>query len=96
MPRYNAILEFMNFALLMITFCLCLACQFLLSFMLNSKITNPSKKDQTLDALGPYEIVFMVFAAGFVLNEYSQAMENGWTIYVANVRQFRLSPLMTH
>ncbi|EJD07018.1 receptor-activated Ca2+-permeable cation channel [Fomitiporia mediterranea MF3/22] len=65
-PKYGAILEFLNFVLLMLTFCLCL-----------------SQRD--FMQLGIWEIVFIVFAFAFLLEEYAQAREHGWGIYIASM-----------
>ncbi|KAH8112747.1 receptor-activated Ca2+-permeable cation channel [Phellopilus nigrolimitatus] len=65
-PKYGAILEFLNFVVLMLTFCLCLS-------------------NQDFDKLGKWEGVFIVFALGFVLEEYAQAREHGWSIYIASM-----------
>ncbi|KAI0671407.1 hypothetical protein C8Q78DRAFT_1028773 [Trametes maxima] len=65
-PKYGAILEFLNFALLLTTFLLCL-----------------SKKDA--DAMNTFEIVFIIFASAFALEEYTASKEHGWTIYIANL-----------
>ncbi|KAI0042867.1 hypothetical protein FA95DRAFT_1609847 [Auriscalpium vulgare] len=65
-PKYGAILEFLNFACLLITFILCL-----------------SYRD--VNALHPFEVLFLVFAAAFALEEYTASMEHGWGIYIANM-----------
>ncbi|KAI0360223.1 hypothetical protein OH77DRAFT_1565833 [Trametes cingulata] len=65
-PKYGAILEFLNFALLLTTFLLCL-----------------SKKD--MHTMNGFEIIFIVFAAAFALEEYTASKEHGWTIYIANL-----------
>ncbi|KAI0267672.1 hypothetical protein BC834DRAFT_54466 [Gloeopeniophorella convolvens] len=65
-PRYGAILEFLNFACLLVAFVLCLTYQ-------------------DLNALHPFEILFIVFAAAFALEEYTASIEHGWGIYIANM-----------
>ncbi|KAJ7773071.1 receptor-activated Ca2+-permeable cation channel [Mycena metata] len=65
-PRYGAILEFLNFACLLLTFVLCLSNQD------HAKLTF-------------WEVVFIVFAAAFTLEEYTAATEHGWIIYIANM-----------
>ncbi|KAI8980049.1 hypothetical protein BD414DRAFT_493449 [Trametes punicea] len=65
-PKYGAILEFLNFALLLTTFLLCL-----------------SNKD--MQTMNGFEIVFIIFAAAFALEEYTASKEHGWTIYIANL-----------
>ncbi|KAJ8078670.1 hypothetical protein PM082_012953 [Marasmius tenuissimus] len=65
-PRYGAILEFLNFALLLVTFVLCL-----------------SNKDPL--SMNFWELLFILFAAAFALEEYTAATEHGWIIYIANM-----------
>ncbi|KAL1940266.1 hypothetical protein VTO73DRAFT_9218 [Trametes versicolor] len=65
-PKYGAILEFLNFALLLTTFLLCL-----------------SNKD--MNAMNVFEVVFIVIASAFALEEYTASKEHGWTIYIANL-----------
>ncbi|KAH9972144.1 hypothetical protein BGW80DRAFT_1474791 [Lactifluus volemus] len=65
-PRYGAILEFLNFACLFVTFILCL-----------SRKRSPP--------LHNYEILFIIFAAAFALEEYTTSIEHGWGIYIANM-----------
>ncbi|KZT18116.1 hypothetical protein NEOLEDRAFT_1080972 [Neolentinus lepideus HHB14362 ss-1] len=65
-PKYGAILEFINFALLLLTFILCLSKQD------TQKITN-------------FEVIFIVFALAFTLEEYTASKEHGWQIYIANM-----------
>ncbi|KAI5119644.1 hypothetical protein M0805_009005 [Coniferiporia weirii] len=65
-PKYGAILEFLNFMILMLTFCLCLS-------------------NQDFDHLGKWEGAFIIFALAFVLEEYAQAREHGWGIYMASM-----------
>ncbi|KAJ6513410.1 receptor-activated Ca2+-permeable cation channel [Mycena sanguinolenta] len=65
-PKYGAILEFLNFACLLITFVLCLS--------------NQDHAQMTF-----WEVVFIIFAAAFTLEEYTAATEHGWIIYIANM-----------
>ncbi|EED84303.1 predicted protein [Postia placenta Mad-698-R] len=75
-PRYGAILEFLNFALLLTTFLLCLS-------------------NQQVERLTAFEIVFIIFATAFTLEEYTASKEHGWgtvltddvikTVYIANM-----------
>jgi hypothetical protein len=65
-PRYGAILEFLNFALLLVTFVLCLSYK-------------------NLDAPHPFEILFIIFAVAFALEEYTASRQHGWIIYIANM-----------
>ncbi|KAI0300759.1 hypothetical protein BC826DRAFT_1096100 [Russula brevipes] len=66
-PRYGAILEFLNFALLLIVFVLCL------------------RANKDLNALHPFEVLFIIFAVAFALEEYTASIEHGWGIYMANM-----------
>ncbi|KAL5526362.1 hypothetical protein ACEPAF_8085 [Sanghuangporus sanghuang] len=59
-PKYGAVLEFLNFVVLMLTFWLCLSYQ-------NAK------------HFGTWEGIFVVFALAFLLDEYAQAREHGWS-----------------
>ncbi|PFH52912.1 hypothetical protein AMATHDRAFT_138783 [Amanita thiersii Skay4041] len=65
-PKYGAILEFLNFALLLITFVLCLF-------------------NRDVNRLNTWEVVFIIFAAAFTLDEYTASNEHGWIIYIANM-----------
>ncbi|KAJ6577224.1 receptor-activated Ca2+-permeable cation channel [Mycena capillaripes] len=65
-PKYCGILEFLNFACLLITFVLCL-----------------SNQDPTQVTF--WEVVFIVFATAFTLQEYTASTEHGWIIYIANM-----------
>ncbi|KAI0077860.1 hypothetical protein K474DRAFT_1661071 [Panus rudis PR-1116 ss-1] len=65
-PKYGAILEFLNFTALLLTFLLCLS-------------------NRDLHYMTPFEIVFIVFAAAFALEEYTASKEHGWGIYIASL-----------
>ncbi|CCL98789.1 uncharacterized protein FIBRA_00794 [Fibroporia radiculosa] len=65
-PRYGAIMEFLNFALLLTIFLLCLS-------------------NRDVKQMNVFEIVFVVFAAAFTLEEYTASKEHGWSIYIANM-----------
>ncbi|EPT01375.1 hypothetical protein FOMPIDRAFT_133127 [Fomitopsis schrenkii] len=65
-PKYGAILEFLNFALLLTTFLLCLS-------------------NREAGRMNAFEVVFIVFAAAFTLEEYTASKEHGWGIYMANM-----------
>ncbi|EPQ52879.1 hypothetical protein GLOTRDRAFT_80104 [Gloeophyllum trabeum ATCC 11539] len=65
-PKYGAILEFLNFALLLLTFVLCLS-------------------NQDVQHMSSAEIVFVIFAVAFALEEYTASKEHGWEIYIANM-----------
>ncbi|KAH9068507.1 hypothetical protein EDB83DRAFT_2506124 [Lactarius deliciosus] len=66
-PRYGAILEFLNFTCLLVTFILCLFC--------SSLAFSPYKDLNTPNA---FEVLFIVFAAAFALEEYTASM---WNIF---------------
>jgi hypothetical protein len=76
-PRYGAILEFLNFACLLVTFILCLFCTSLTSPLFNSIIDLITDKD--LNAPNAFELLFIVFAAAFALEEYTASVEHGWS-----------------
>ncbi|KAF8604724.1 hypothetical protein BDV93DRAFT_96560 [Ceratobasidium sp. AG-I] len=65
-PRYRAILEFVDFAILL----------FLFVLFLNHK---------NFEHMVWPEIVFIIFAFGFLLDELTAAQEHGWTIYLQNM-----------
>ncbi|KIY63536.1 hypothetical protein CYLTODRAFT_426026 [Cylindrobasidium torrendii FP15055 ss-10] len=65
-PRYGAILEFLNFVMLLVTFVLCLS--------------TPN-----METVAFWEMMFLIFAAAFALEEYTATMEHGWIIYIANM-----------
>ncbi|KAH9063947.1 hypothetical protein EDB87DRAFT_1673307 [Lactarius vividus] len=68
-PRYGAILEFLNFACLLVTFIF-----FLLVYVLIGSIT-----DKDLNTPNAFEVLFIVFAAAFTLEEYTASIEHGWS-----------------
>ncbi|KAI0034203.1 receptor-activated Ca2+-permeable cation channel [Vararia minispora EC-137] len=65
-PKYGAMLEFLNFAVLFVTYILCLTYH-------------------DIYHLHTFEVVFIVFALAFALDEYTASMEHGWRIYIANM-----------
>ncbi|KAJ3778195.1 receptor-activated Ca2+-permeable cation channel [Lentinula raphanica] len=74
-PKYGAILEFLNFAILLLTFILCLSNR-------NPESTNV------------WELVFILFAVAFALEEYTASTEHGWGIYIANASRSSSSFIM--
>jgi hypothetical protein len=42
--------------------------------------------DESSEKITLWEILFMIFAAAFTLEEYTASTEHGWIIYIANVR----------
>ncbi|KAH0585020.1 hypothetical protein H2248_008289 [Termitomyces sp. 'cryptogamus'] len=72
-PFYGAMLEFLNFALLLMTFVLCILTR------------DPSKMFFDSSKMSFWEIIFVVLAAAFTLGEYTAATEHGWIIYIANL-----------
>ncbi|KAF8240728.1 receptor-activated Ca2+-permeable cation channel [Tricholoma matsutake] len=65
-PYYGAVLEFLNFAMLLLTFVLCL-----------------SHQDKT--KMQFWEMIFILFAGAFALEEYTASTDHGWIIYIANL-----------
>ncbi|QRV74848.1 calcium channel YVC1 [Ceratobasidium sp. AG-Ba] len=65
-PRYRAILEFTDFAILLFLFVLFL-------------------HNKNYDYMVWPEIVFIIFAFGFLLDEFTAAQEHGWEIYIQNM-----------
>lgn len=77
-PRYGAMLEFMNFTFLLITFVICLSSEQLLS-ILSRDLANWFTLDADRARVHPTEIVFVTFAVAFILEEYTAQKEHGWT-----------------
>ena len=77
-PKYGAILEFLNFVALLVIFVLCITCESLSPFRIRT-MEAECLPDQTLDHITPWEIVFIVYAAAFTLGEYTAANEHGWS-----------------
>ncbi|KAF8688934.1 Receptor-activated Ca2 -permeable cation channel, partial [Rhizoctonia solani] len=65
-PRYRGIMEFVDFAILLFLFVLCL-------------------HNKSFSTMNWSEIVFIIFAFGFLLDELTAALEHGWDIYIQNM-----------
>ncbi|CUA75905.1 Calcium channel YVC1 [Rhizoctonia solani] len=65
-PRYRGIMEFVDFAVLLFLFVLCL-------------------RNKNFEYMNWSEIVFIVFAFGFLLDELTAALEHGWDVYIQNM-----------
>jgi hypothetical protein len=76
-PRYGAILEFLNFAFLLVLFILCLSCKYLPSFP--SVCFDDSFSDKDLDSPHLFELLLIIFAAAFALDEYTASIQHGWS-----------------
>lgn len=76
-PRYGAILEFLNFALLLTTFLLCLFSMFTPSLLCARGSNFLLAKN--IDAMNGFEKIFILFATAFALEEYTASKEHGWT-----------------
>lgn len=76
-PRYGAILEFLNFACLLLFFVLCLSSELSMftKFERSLKFIFLGKK---LPSMSLWEVVFIIFAAAFALEEYTASKEYGW------------------
>lgn len=76
-PRYRSILEFVDFAILL----------FLFVLFLNSKpavllllaLADTLYRQKKFDYMVWPEILFIIFAFGFLLDEFTAAQEHGWT-----------------
>lgn len=76
-PKYGAILEFCNFGVLLFLFLLCLSSKdFILCFLISLTILPLQGKD--LAKVTPFEVMFIVFATAFALEEYTASKEHGW------------------
>lgn len=80
-PKYGAILEFLNFTMLILTFLLCLSSKsrFKQSFPRKSTVS-----DKKFDHVNLYELVFIVFAFALTLGEYAACREHGWQSELLN------------
>ena len=74
-PKYGAILEFCNFAVLLLLFLLCLSSK---SVHLSCYNFVNSIQDKDLTKMTPFEVMFIVFATAFALEEYTASKEHGW------------------
>lgn len=90
-PRYGAILEFLNFACLLVTFILCLFCTSLVCPLFGVLIDFISDKD--INTPNAFELLFIVFAAAFALEEYTASVEHGWSGKCGH-HNVSLTPLM--
>jgi len=68
-------LEFLNFTVLFAAYVLCLFCE---RNGLSLAFGAYSQQDHDIDHLHALEILFIVLALGFALDEYTSAMEHGW------------------
>lgn len=83
MPKYGALLEFLNFVVLFVIFVLALSsklrCQCLLHEDENVElIRSCDGAEQDKNAMNVFEVVFIVFASAFTLAEYTASQEHGW------------------
>lgn len=89
MPRYRNILEFADFAIMLFLFVLFLnskpTCQ-----PINCNALNWPTIDKTFDYITWPEVLFCVFAFGFLLDEFTAAQEHGWD------SKYLLDPLLMH
>jgi hypothetical protein len=74
-PKYGAVLEFLNFACLLVTFLLCLSSG--VAFLFDFRPFDKLSSDQDPTQLTFWEIVFIVFATAFTLEEYTASTEHG-------------------
>ena len=79
-PKYGAYLEFLNFALLLFTFVLCLFSECVFHIGKN-RFTRVA--DQYKERLTPWEVAFMVLGCAFTLEEYTAANEHGWISWLS-------------
>jgi len=76
-PKYAACLEFVNFALLLFTFVMCLSSLSCCSWTIHiSHLTMVIDEDGT--QVTSWEAAFIVFAVAFTLAEYTSSTEHGW------------------
>lgn len=77
-PRYCAILEFLNFVFLLFLFLLALSSERSLSLLLFIFIDCHPRSDKDLESMTFFEVVFIIFAVAFALDEYTASREHGW------------------
>ena len=75
-PRYGAILEFINFAVLLSLFLLALSSESC-GTLLHS-VDDMFAVGKELYYMTPFEVVFIISAAAFALDEYTASKEHGW------------------
>jgi TolB-like protein len=63
------------------------------SYSPSSKYFTDSFADKNLDALHHFEVLFIVFAAAFALEEYTTSIEHGWGSK-CNITTYSLLPLI--
>lgn len=78
-PRYTAILEFLNFTCLMLAFVLCLASTWCLVFgFIVAAAESSVSTDQDKARITFWEAIFILWASACALEEYTASTENGW------------------
>lgn len=77
-PRYNAILEFLNFVMLLTLFLLALTSKSLAEDQLSDTHVIHVVSDKDLNQMTPFEVIFIVFVTAFALDEYTASKEHGW------------------
>lgn len=84
-PRYGAILEFLNFAVLLGLFLLVLSSKYHGEFALEDRFSHLLYYSaKNIDYVTPFEVLFIIFATAFALEEYTASQEHGWdSEYVA-------------
>lgn len=83
MPKYGALLEFLNFVVLFVIFVLALSsklrCQCLFHEDEDIELIRPCDGvEQDKNSMNVFEVVFIVFASAFTLAEYTASQEHGW------------------
>lgn len=85
MPYYGAILEFFNFALLLLTFVLCLSREFCDAFSFVISYVRQRAADHDKTKMTLWEMMFILFAGAITLEEYTAATEHGWISKYCNL-----------
>jgi hypothetical protein len=76
-PRYGAMLEFLNFGLLLLTFVICLVGKDCVVARAELILITP-RPERNMEHVNLSEAIFVLFAVSFVLEEYTAQKEHGW------------------
>ena len=89
-PKYCAILEFLNFAALLVAFVLCVSSVYSRICRLSCTIRHADWlfTDAEANYMTAYEIFFIIFAVSFALEEYTASREHGWDSKSRNLWEF--------
>ena len=75
-PKYAAILEFLNFVALLFLFLLALSSKYKVRTVI--RYTHETVLDKDSEVMTSFEIAFIVYTVSFALDEYTASKEHGW------------------